>query len=225
MLTRPTETSKVFAKLWRERAGSDAPVTIAPVFEIHPVPHIAPNGIPIFTSSHAVPLVQQEGRLSCAWCVGARTAEAALAQGYSPKTALGTADDLVAKILASEDPGPFIHFRGQETRGQVAKRLNAAGRSCQEIIVYAQKTVALNTQSQNLLNTAGPILLPLFSPRSAERVSDALKNIPVKANIYLVALSHNVADAWSGPKPDRMKIAQTTDAVSMLDALQDIMTS
>jgi uroporphyrinogen-III synthase len=223
LLTRPAAASARFADLWRAR-GSAAPVLIAPVTEIRPVPHARPEGVAIFTSAHAPPLVPDDGRQAEAWCVGPRTAEAALVAGYRPRVASphvsgGTAEDLAAAILASRDPGSFVHFRGREARGDLAARLRAGGRSCAEIIVYAQESLPLSPEALGLLAGAGPVMVPLFSPRSAKRFAAAVKNRPVLAPLWLAMMSAAVRAAWNGPAPARVEVAKRPDAEAMIVAL------
>lgn len=222
LLTRPATSSARFATLWQKTMGAQSPVIIAPVTKIIPLEHKAPMGVAIFTSSNAVACVQQDGRLSHAWCVGARTAEAASVKGYQTRVASGTADDLVEAILASKDPGPFIHFRGREAHGSVTKRLQSNGLTCVEIVVYDQKPVPLSNEALTLLSRSGPVLLPLFSPRSAERLSDALRDQTIKADLYVAVLSSQVAQTWRFPSTKSMQSAQSPNAEAMIETLLEL---
>lgn len=222
LLTRPTEASASFAADWTHRMGSKARVLIAPIFAITAVSHQAPHGTAIFTSAHAPPLVKQKGRPAHAWCVGARTAEAASKAGYHPKTAHGSAQDLIEKIVLSDDPGPFVHFRGRETRQNITQSLRQTGRTCDEVIVYSQDSLPLSTQARIALENPGTLLLPLFSPRSAERLSTALNPLTIRAHLKFATLSPAVLAAWSGPNPQEFSIAKRPDRTAMLEALETL---
>lgn len=225
LLTRPRKAANRFAELWRTRMGADAPIIIAPIVAICPVAHALAEGTPIFTSSHAITPDLGNGRQARAWCVGARTAEAASAQGYHPQNASGTSDDLVKQIIASGDHGPFVHYRGQESRGEVAQKLQNAGLNCAEIITYTQKGLPLEQEANDLLTKTGPILVPIFSPRSAQRLSEALRPLIIMADIQLAALSPAVAKSWSGPTPKALQIAENPNSTAMIAALEALITS
>ena len=192
---------------------------IAPVTEIRPVPFERVEATPVFTSVNAISRVPQVGKHVTAWCVGARSAEAASSQGYRARHADGSADDLVAAILGAGDPGPFVHYRGEETRGDVAARLRDAGLYCNEVVVYAQGELPLTAEALDLLARPGPVLVPLFSPRSAERLAEAIAGHAIEAELSLVAMSDAVAAAWRGPGLSEMRISDNPTAVAMLDAL------
>jgi uroporphyrinogen-III synthase len=157
-----------------------------------------------------------------AWCVGDRTAQAARKAGYGARSAAGDAAALVAAILAEAPPGPLLHARGEDSRGAVADRLTAAGLPTAEALVYAQRPAALSDEARRLLGGADPILVPLFSPRSAEIFAAALADIPRPAPLWVAALSPAVADAAAPLSPARMAIAGAPDADALLQAAEGL---
>lgn len=230
LLTRPAEASARFAALWRARMGPEAPVVVAPVTEIAilPAPDPAPGTVLVFTSENAVRAVapvagqdgRQDGHRARAWCVGARTAEAALQAGFAARDGGGTADDLVAAILASGDPGPFLHARGRQARGDVAARLAGAGLSATEAVVYDQRPLPLSDEALALLAGNGPVLVPLFSAASAVRLAAAMAGHGVRARLRIAAMAPAVA--WTGPAPERLALAARPEAAAMLAALAEL---
>lgn len=221
LLTRPAEASARFSKLWR-KDFPEASVVIAPVTEILPVPHVTRDDTPIFTSSWAPNFIRCKGQNITAWCVGARTAEVAKAQGFSPKIADGTAESLVTEIIASGEKGAFIHYRGRETRGEVTRRLSEAGLSCSETIVYEQKATPISEEGRALLMSPGPVLIPIFSPRSAQRLAKAIEGAQLRAHLYIAAMSSAVAQAWEGPEPECVFVADRPEVGMMIKALHSL---
>lgn len=225
LLTRPRAASERFAASWRARRGDAAPVIMAPVVEIVTLP-VAPDlsriEAVIFTSENAVAAMGPPPRAFPAWCVGDRTAEAARAAGYAAHAAGGTAESLVAAMLAARARGPFLHARGRETRGGVAEALRAAGLECEEAVVYRQLTVPLSAAGQEAVAGDAPVLLPLFSPNSAVRLADALAEIEVRAPLKVAAMSAAVARAWNGPARGDVLVAREPSAKAMLDALETL---
>lgn len=222
LLTRPRAASARFAEQWKAAAGAGAAVLIAPVTEIVPLPG-APDpagysGV-VFASENAVAALGAAPRPIPAWCVGTRTAAAAEAAGYAARAAGGDADALVNMILASGAPGPLLFARGRESRGDIAARLRDAGVPCDEAVVYDQRAAALAPEAGTLLGGTAPVLVPLFSASSARRLAAALSGLPVRAPLLVAALSPAVAEAWNGPAPARLAVADAPDAGAMIRAL------
>jgi uroporphyrinogen-III synthase len=200
-------------------------VVVAPVVAITPVgpaPDLARYGGVVLTSENALSGLPPPPPGLVAWCVGGRTAEAAARAGYDARAARGTADHLVAAISAAAEAGagrPLLHARGSESRGDVAARLAAHGIPCDEAVVYAQADLPLSDEARRLLERDEPVLVPLFSPNSAARLSAALAGKSLRAGLLVAAMSRAVGAAWSGPAPVRMVVAARPDSEAMLDAL------
>jgi uroporphyrinogen-III synthase len=224
LLTRPAAASARFAEAWRQVAGADAPVVIAPVVEIVAAPGAADPGRyagVVFASENAVVAVGAAPRRMVAWCVGDRTAEAAAAAGYDARSAAGDAGALVA-LIAAEGGGPLLFARGEESRGDVAARLRAAGLPCDEAVVYAQRDAPLTAEARALLAGTRPVLVPLFSANSARRLAREMATGPSSAPLLLAALAPAVATAWDGPEARRIAVAARPDATAMIEALRTL---
>ncbi|MCX7643695.1 MAG: uroporphyrinogen-III synthase [Rhodobacteraceae bacterium] len=222
LLTRPRAASERFAEAWRAAAGAGAVVLIAPVTEIVPLPGAPdPSGYSgvVFASQNAVAALGAPARPVPAWCVGTRTAAAARAAGWAAEAAEGDADALVAMVAAAGARGPLLFARGRESHGEVAARLRAAGIACDEAVVYDQRPAPLGPEARALLGGTATVLVPLFSAGSARRLAAALAGLRVRAPLRVAALSGAVAEAWSGPAPDRLAVAGAPDAEAMIRAL------
>jgi uroporphyrinogen-III synthase len=223
LLTRPAAQGDRFADALRARFGSQVRVVASPLL----VPQDLSPALPedsagvIFTSETGVAAL---GRLRPAkglpaWCVGDRTAQAARRVGYEARSAAGDAAALVAMILAEAPPGPLLHARGADSRGAVAERLTAAGIPTTEAVVYVQRPAPLTAGARALLGGADPVIVPLFSPRSAALFAAEVAAIPESAPLWVVALSPAVAAAVA-PHPARQAVAASPDAAAMLDAAE-----
>jgi uroporphyrinogen-III synthase len=123
-----------------------------------------------------------------AFCVGDRTAAAARLAGFAATSAQGDAAALLALIL-SDPPGPLLHLRGQDTRGDLARRLSARG-----------------------------VPAPLFSPRSAAILGAECVRIAATAPIHVVALSPAVAEA-ARFSIQSVQVADQPNAKSLIQAM------
>ncbi len=206
LLTRPEPASRRFAA---QAAHLGLPVIVAPVLRIVAVAHDvgrlqAARGL-VFTSAHAVPAAGP-GRCRPAICVGPATAEAARAAGYDVTEGPGDALRMMP-LLDGLDEG-WLHPHG----AHVAKRLPVPG-----MVVYDQLPQPLGVAAHDALAGAGPVILPLFSPRSARLLSDRLDG--ARAALWLVPISPAAADQWQRPYA-RMIVADQPDATGILRGIE-----
>lgn len=222
LLTRPATQAGRFAADLAARFGDavdlvTAPL-LAPVFLAPPLPEGA--AALILTSETAVMALDglDRGRLpSRAWCVGERTAAAAEAAGLTATAAGGDAAALVAAIVAAGEPGPLLHLRGAETRGDLAGTLARQGVTVQEAVVYDQRPQPLSPAAVALLSQPGDVIVPLFSPRSAALFSAAARG--ASARLHLCHLSAAVQAASVVPGPASDCVARRPDAAAMIDCI------
>lgn len=184
LLTRPAADSRRFAAMLPEWEA-----VISPILRIEPVAHDtarlhAARGL-VFTSAHAVPAAGA-GRGRLALCVGRRTAEAAREAGFGIREGNGFAEGLLPLIEAAEVP--LLHPHGRH----LARELPVEG-----MVVYDQIAQPLNDAARTLLAEPGPVIVPLFSPRSARLLSAAFRHFRAKA--WIAAISPAAMDQWRAP--------------------------
>jgi len=221
LLTRPAAQSDSFAQSLQARVvGLRVVVSplMATVFHAVTLPKEPLQGV-ILTSQTGA---EAAGRLrtqlpDLAYCVGDRTAQVAREAGFRVQSAQGDAEALLALILR-EKPQNLIHLRGREARGDLAQRLSAAGVLTQDRVVYAQEAQLLSDEAVALLSGKAPVLVPLFSPRSAEILGAAWQGLATHAPLVVVAISQAVAEA-AAFCPTKPVIATHPDAPSMRDAV------
>lgn len=206
LLTRPEADSRRFAAMlpgWR--------AVISPILRIVPVDHDAAllrqaPGL-VFTSAHAVQAAGP-GRGRLALCVGGRTARAAREAGFDVRQGDGVAEGLLPLIAGA--PVPLIHPHGRHRAGRLPVR---------GVIVYDQQARALSTEARALLRGSLPVVLPVFSPRSARLVAEAAAG--ASAPLWPVAISPAALAGWNGPMAG-CAMAETPDMAAMAAAVQSL---
>lgn len=227
LVTRPEPQATRFAARISEAFGARVrPVltpVLAPVF-LAPVLPEGHFGAVILTSETAVVAAQrlkaQGARLpTTAFCVGDRTAQCAVSAGFAATSAGADAQALAGLVVARREEGPFLHLRGRDTRGGLMAALQAAGVTARDCVVYAQDPVPLSADALQALATPGPVLVPLFSPRTAVLFFAALESVPLAAELTVVAMSPAVARACPPGLCHRILTARQPDAEGMMAVL------
>lgn len=218
IVTRPTKASRRFVQMLRA-AGITNPVVSSPVIQIQPEPldDLGAFSGAIFTSVNAVGAVKGQN-LPC-WCVGRATTQAATDRGWQAVSADGDAEALFQRILADAPSGPLVHFRGAHARGEITERLLEKGIETKEIVVYRQINVALNDVAIDALMQQAPVILPVFSPRSAEILGT---QGPFDAALYVVAISEAAAKQAMALNATRMIISKAPNANAMVAAIKQV---
>jgi uroporphyrinogen-III synthase len=228
LITRPQPQASRFALALTDRYGARVmPVLtplLAPAFFHTDLPAGFFGSVILTSETGARAAAALAGDLpSRAFCVGDRTATVAAQAGFQARSAAGDADALFQLLLGQPEHAPFLHLRGREARGDLAVRLRAAGLSAQEAVVYAQEPQCLTTEARNVLEGAGPVLVPLFSPRSAEVFRRALSDIPEGSDIWgrlrIAALSPAIAAIFPECPFQHIAIATTPTQAELFSAL------
>lgn len=224
LLTRPRAASARFAALFRAQFGPDWPVVIAPLMQtdwLTPEPvELSKGGHElIFTSETAVAawcrLTAERG--ARAWCVGPRTADAARQAGFAVAEGPGTAEGLARMIAAARPANRLLWPSGGAIAADMASLLQNHGLIAERLVVYDQTALPLGAEARRLLAGQTPVLLPLFSPRSANLAACAMGGRT--APLWLVAISPSVAAAALALAADRQTVAAHPDAGGMMGAL------
>ncbi|MGR3454923.1 uroporphyrinogen-III synthase [Pseudooceanicola sp.] len=217
LLTRPAPDSAAFAGALRARLP-EARVVISPLLRIEvlgPLPDGAFDGL-IFTSRNGVrAYLALGGPLLPCYCVGPGTAAEARAAGMTAADAAGDAVALEALIRADRPTGRWLHPHGRHVRVDLSGRLTAAGLTVEGCAIYDQVAQDPSDEARGLLAGAAPVIVPVFSPRSAKLLSQGENP---RAPIYIVAMSAAVTEALGGWPRTKCIIAGRMDMRSMLDA-------
>lgn len=198
LLTRPKAQAEAYAAELAAELHRPCPVMIAPLIEITPLapaPELEGIGTLLFTSTNGVAgLAALTPRRDIpALCVGERTAARAEALGFRAIAAGGDADSLIA-LARARGRGRLLYPRGQEVARDLAAPLRDAGFELRELVVYRQTPRPLTAEARALIAAGNPVLLPLFSPRSARLFLERAARLDL-SRVTAICLSENVAGA------------------------------
>lgn len=218
LLTRPRAASRRFADAL---AHLGMCTVISPILRIVPVAHdaqalAAARGL-VFTSTHAVPAAGA-GRGRPAICVGPATAQAARDAGFDVTEGPGDAAGLAPLLdglggLDDLDGGGWWHPHGVH----VAARLPVRG-----MVVYDQQALPLTAEARALLSGAAPVILPIFSARSARLLADAAEG--ARAPLWIAPISAAAGVCWTVDAA-RMAVALRPDPAGVLAAVETLVAS
>jgi uroporphyrinogen-III synthase len=221
LLTRPEAAGRRFLAACEAAGGMRLPAILSPVMEIRPV-EVALAARPvalILTSENGA---RRAGELGLppleAWCVGARTAEAARMEGFLAREAGPDAEALLRTIIAQRPRGLLLHLRGEHARGDLVRRLRENGLEAAEAIGYRQEALPPTPEAREALAGSGPLVVPLFSPRSAALLAAWSPRAP----LHVLAMSEAVAaEAADRLNPRRLTALPVPSGAAMVAATLD----
>jgi uroporphyrinogen-III synthase len=214
LMTRPRAASKTFVQALPAAIKGRIVPFYSPLLAIRGLDvdlSLAPGDAVIFTSANGV-LHGPKGRGRRAYCVGAATTQIALDNGWAAKMQGLTADALVHEMLRNPVNQRLVHLSGIHTRGNIASRLTAQGVETGNIAVYDQIAQSLTTEAVALISAGKPMIVPLFSPRSAAQFTSEVSQ---GTFVHVIALSPAVAEAIDGPAYASVQVAQRPDTAAM----------
>ncbi|TNF60606.1 MAG: uroporphyrinogen-III synthase [Rhodobacteraceae bacterium] len=223
LLTRPRAASEAFAASLGAALGDRVRIVISALMEIVPQDvTLALEDVKglIFTSRNGVEAAQAltSRRDLPAYCVGSATTDAASRAGWRARMMGPDAAALVAGMRALRPDAPLLHLHGRHARGDIAGLLVADGIEVREEIVYDQVERALSPEALTALRGDAPVILPLFSPRSARLFAAAFDG-----HVHAIAaISQAVADALPRRVADRILIADEPTAEAMVAAVEKL---
>lgn len=223
LVTRPAaDAARFAAMLVQARRGTcilTSPLLAPSLLPVH-VPSGGLGGL-VLTSGTALEVVaglELPPGLP-AFCVGPRTAERAAALGLAAQNAGGDAEALLALILRLRPQGPLWHLHGAETRGNLSERLNSAGIETISTVCYRQEARPLSPVAVQALVRPGRIVLPVFSPRSAQLLLAALAPLDLRATLEFVAISEASAAPLHAAGLGAITVADRPDGPAMRDCV------
>ena len=230
LLTRPEPQSAEFAQEMSARFGNQLALIktplLAPEFYAPPLPD-GPFSALIITSKTGVAAYLKLGMSAqilpkVVYCVGDSTAMEAFRAGLQPVCTATDSRALIRDILAQRPSGRLLHLRGRDARGDIAESLSNNGTDTKMVIVYAQERQSLTGQAEQVLRAGDPVLVPLFSARTASIFASEMVRVGGISPLYLAAISDDVA-LEAGAIPAQVKVALRPDAGAMHDAVALLM--
>jgi uroporphyrinogen-III synthase len=219
LLTRPAVASRAIWDALNSETRQLLRPIVSPLIEIVAMPTgLQTTGPVIFTSVNGV-INSAEGDGRTAYCVGAITAKAAVKAGWAAVQAGETADQLILHLLNRGVDGPLTHFSGVHTRGNIVERLTAGGLKATRVVVYDQVKCALTSQATEALSDTFPLLVPLFSPRTAHSFVNQFNGC---AALHIVAFSQDVADQIGDLTWETLTVLDHPTRLAMIDEIQKV---
>ncbi|MFV0243729.1 MAG: uroporphyrinogen-III synthase [Qingshengfaniella sp.] len=224
LLTRPEDPARRFAALSRARLPG-LRVVIAPLMRIVPVAGLPSQGEArglIFTSASGVQAFSGLGGRSDlpVHCVGRATARAARASGLAVGLVAQDAQGLIAQVIQARPPAPLLHLHGRHVSGQVAADLTAGGIPTTAAILYDQIAQPLPPAGRNALRQPGPMLVPVFSPRSARLLFPWIDG--AIATLRIAAISPAVSNVFAAQGLPPPRSASRPEAGALVDLMSEL---
>lgn len=226
IITRPAGQGAEFAAQVARVFGANR-VILSPLMmtEYLPIqPRLVGFSALVMTSPAAVEAIRRDPQPlpAHAYCVGARTAAEARTLGLMARSADGTADDLLRLVTNTHDSGRVLYLHGEDTRIDLTAALNSAGIETVSVLAYRQVPAPLSEVARAALTEGVPLLLPVFSPRSAQLLVAEMARVDVRAPLHFVAISPAAAAPLRQIPACGLTIASTPDAGGVLDAMQRV---
>ncbi|MCV2875895.1 uroporphyrinogen-III synthase [Rhodobacteraceae bacterium XHP0102] len=228
LLTRPRVQSERFAAQIAARYGSQVDVALHPLVDICPLDvGLALEGVSalVFTSENGVLAYAAltARRDIPAFCVGRTTARSAREMGMIAHDANGALQDLVALILKTvPQQARVLHLHGRHQAGNLASALRAQGWDADDLTIYDQRARAPNAAFYHLVRGETPLVVPLFSPRSAQLFFAALPE-DAAPKLRMIAISQACFQAIPALYQPHARVLDTPNADAMLQALGTVL--
>ena len=199
---------------------------IEPLFTLEPIKADLPRfDVLAFTSANGVRAFARLSSLRDApvFCVGRRTADAARDAGFeNVSSAEGDVTALLALIKRHATPdASVLHAGNEESRGDLAGALKAAGRDAHFRALYRARPANAPgpALADHLLNSSRLEAVLVHSPRAATILAGFLAGASNPTRLAIAAISPQAASALI-VHASRLEIATSPDEKSLLLALE-----
>ena len=229
LITRPEpDASKLAAQL---RALGHTPI-LEPLLSItyepgEPVNLLGAQAV-LITSANGVRslALRTKERAMLVLCVGAASAEAARAEGFTDvRSADGDVHALAALVQQQclPEKGLLLHVAGTVVAGDLAGLLTKAGYTVDRQALYAAHVRdELTSEARAALECGGVDAVLLFSPRTAKTFAKLVCDAHLEGaceGLPLLCLSQAVADELGALSGAELQVAKTPDTAALLELL------
>ena len=173
------------------------------------------NSVLIFTSANGLRAANKQNLLNkkC-FVVGANTKKIAVSFGYDVLGFSKDQENLLKLIKSKKPTESMVHIRGKHTVGNLCDALKRNQFSCLDIIGYNQEPLKIKKQNLQKIHSGRPVILPIFSSRSAELLQSNLD----LTGFNVIAISEAVAKIITGVELGELVISKKPDLNSMQEA-------
>mgnify|MGYP001552065522 CR=1 FL=1 len=153
--------------------------------------------------------------------VGAATAEAARAQGFTDIVSADGDGAALAALIVDRAGGPVVHVHGRDQSFDLVSALETAGFAARGVTAYAAEPVeALSEDALTALHAGGVVLI--HSPKGAERFVALARKAGVSetlATTRAAAISSAAAAPLKAAGFEQIVVAERPDEEALLEAL------
>ena len=173
------------------------------------------NSVLIFTSANGLRAAKKHNLINkkC-FVVGANTKKIAVSFGYDVLGFSKDQENLLKLIKSKKPTESMVHIRGKHTVGNLCDALKRNQFSCLDIIGYKQEPLKIKKQNLQKIHSGRPVILPIFSSRSAELLQSNLD----LTGFNVIAISEAVAKIVTGVELGGLVISKKPDLNSMQEA-------
>ena len=173
------------------------------------------NSVLIFTSANGLRAAKKHNLINkkC-FVVGANTKKVAVSFGYDVLGFSKDQENLLKLIKSKKPTESMVHIRGKHTVGNLCDALKRNQFSCLDIIGYNQEPLKIKKQNLQKIHSGRPVILPIFSSRSAELLQSNLD----LTGFNVIAISEAVAKIVTGVELGGLVISKKPDLNSMQEA-------
>ena len=173
------------------------------------------NSVLIFTSVNGLRAAKKHNLINkkC-FVVGANTKKIAVSFGYDVLGFSKDQENLLKLIKSKKPTESMVHIRGKHTVGNLCDALKRNQFSCLDIIGYNQEPLKIKKQNLQKIHSGRPVILPIFSSRSAELLQSKLD----LTGFNVIAISEAVAKIITGVELRELVISKKPDLKSMQEA-------
>ena len=173
------------------------------------------NSVLIFTSANGLRAAKKHNLINkkC-FVVGANTKKIAVSFGYDVLGFSKDQENLLKLIKSKKPTESLVYIRGKHTVGNLCDTLKRNQFSCLDIIGYNQEPLKIKKQNLQKIHSGRPVILPIFSSRSAELLQSNLD----LTGFNVIAISEAVAKIVAGVELGELVISKKPDLNSMQEA-------
>ena len=217
LLTRPLDGNERFCLKIKHLLYS-CEILDNPIQKIDFLPSLSEvnkNSVLIFTSANGL-RAAKKNNLSNKKCfvVGANTKKIAVSFGYDVLGVSKDQENLLKLIKSKKPTESMVHIRGKHTVGNLCDALKRNQFSCLDIIGYNQEPLKIKKQNLQKIQSGRPVILPIFSSRSAKLLQSNLD----LTGFNVIAISEAVAKIVTGVELGELLVSKKPDLNSMQEA-------
>ena len=225
LITRPLHQSRRFKKSLVEQFGENLEICISPILEIKSF-RVKINlsffdGI-IFTSENGVKAFTNLNKKTDKkiYCVGAYTSEIARKSGLIVAHTEKDVGDLKTWLIENDSERKLLYLCGQNISNNLEVAFEGSKTTVVSQIIYDQLSRKLSPSAIQFLSGVIPVLIPIFSERSYEILSQQFKST-MRSSRIAICLSEAIANKIKDDEFEKVLISAQPDLESLIKVVRE----